>query len=447
MDRRPISAAPEGLEAIGNQWSEEMSELTSNTQDHEVLVLRYLDDPRPDLKDMIMIQYSGMVERIARRFSGLEAKEDLVQVGYIGLLNALNKFDPTAGVRFNTYATHLVAGEIKHYLRDRAQTIRQPAWLQELRHRVNKAANLLQGRLGRQVTAEEISIELGISVNSVEEVFATQDLLKLNSLDATGVNEDEGAADIDNLDAACYSPEQLTVEDRVVLERAIQQLRDLEREVLVLFHIESLNQTEIAHQLNISCNYVSHILRNSLNKLRKILSKEEANDRALRKQTEASEDVVLDELTGIYNESYFHGRLSEEVHRAKASGSTLAVIGIEFEGMDELLHMYGEVCVRDFLLDAAEHLTDCVRRLDIVCRSGVRGFAIILPGTGTSSDIVLERLIFKFESWLSNRRAPSGPIKVKSRMAICPEECGTAEEIVAKIMPGRSDDSAQKRAA
>ena len=90
-----------------------MSEQNSINQDIEQLVERYLDDPRPDLKDLIMVQCASMVERIARRFSGIEAFDDLVQVGYIGLLNALGKFDRTAGVKFNTYATYLVAGEIK----------------------------------------------------------------------------------------------------------------------------------------------------------------------------------------------------------------------------------------------------------------------------------------------------------------------------------------------
>ena len=65
----------------------------------ETLVLRYLEDPRPELKDMIMVTYSGLVERTARKFSGIDAFEDLVQVGYIGLLNALAKYDATAGVR------------------------------------------------------------------------------------------------------------------------------------------------------------------------------------------------------------------------------------------------------------------------------------------------------------------------------------------------------------
>src|SRR3569832_1614411 len=137
-----------------------MSETNELHQDPESLVHRYLENGREDLKDLIIMQYSPMVERIARRFSGLEPLEDLVQVGYVGLLNALTKFDVSAGVRFNTYATYLVAGEIKHYLRDRTQTIRHPAWLQELRHKVNRSVSTLQHELGRIPTEREIAENL-----------------------------------------------------------------------------------------------------------------------------------------------------------------------------------------------------------------------------------------------------------------------------------------------
>ena len=217
----------------------------------ENLVLRYLEDPRPELKDMIMVTYSGLVERTARKFSGIDAFEDLVQVGYIGLLNALAKYDATAGVRFNTYATYLVAGEIKHFLRDKSQTIRQPAWLQELRHRVNKAAAGLQTELGRAPTEREIADTLGVSESSVHEVIVTQDLLRVGSLDSMNDAEDDGESEVDKIDAAQFSPEQLSVEDRVVLEDAMSQLRDLEKEVLSMFHFEALSQTEIASKLDI----------------------------------------------------------------------------------------------------------------------------------------------------------------------------------------------------
>src|SRR5450631_3672946 len=152
-----------------------MSESLSWNQDAEGLVLRYLQNPRPDLKDLVMVQYAGLVERIARRFSGIEPFDDLVQVGFIGLLNALSKFDPEAGVRFNTYATYLVGGEIKHYLRDRAQIIRQPAWL-------------------------------GVSEPSVREVLQTQDMLRVSSLDAGFNGEEDGDSEGEGLDTAAFCP-------------------------------------------------------------------------------------------------------------------------------------------------------------------------------------------------------------------------------------------------
>src|SRR6476620_12311305 len=144
-----------------------MSEFLGLHQDSEGLVIRYLKDPKADLKDLIMVQYASLVERIARRFAGIEPYEDLVQVGFIGLLNALSKFDPEAGVRFNTYATYLVAGEIKHYLRDRSQTIRHPAWLQEVRHKVNRSVASLQHDLGRVPSEREIAENLGIAETQV----------------------------------------------------------------------------------------------------------------------------------------------------------------------------------------------------------------------------------------------------------------------------------------
>ena len=171
-----------------------MSESLGLHQDAEGLVLRYLKDPKPDLKDLIMVQYANLVERIARRFSGIEPFEDLVQVGFIGLLNALSKFDPDAGVRFNTYATYLVAGEIKHYLRDRSQTIRHPAWLQELRHKVNRTSGVLQQSLGRMPSNREVADELGVSETAVQEVFQTQEMLRVASLDSAAQGEDEGNA-------------------------------------------------------------------------------------------------------------------------------------------------------------------------------------------------------------------------------------------------------------
>ncbi len=399
-----------------------MSEaLAQKRDDAEQLVLEYIADPRPDLKDLIIVHYATTVEKIARRFSGIESVDDLTQVGYIGLLNALSKFDPTAGVRFNTYATHLIAGEIKHYLRDRSQTIRHPAWLQELRHKVNRTVPVLQAQLGRVPSEAEIAAAVNVTEQTIREVMATQDMLKVASLDATQHDDEDSESDVDRLDAAVGAQEQISVEDRVLLEAAMQQLRDLEREVLVLFHFDSLNQTEIAARLGISCNYVSHVLRQSLAKLRRILTEEEEQDRLLRLNSPESEKNVIDQETGIYNEEYFRARLTEEIHRVCGTDAVVAVILVEFEGLESLGKFYGESSVRDFNVDAAAFLKSSVRALDIVCRNGSNGFGVIMQGTGESVSNAQVRLQKKFEKWMLTRVAPNSPIKLSFGSAFAPD--------------------------
>ena len=395
-------------------------QLNQMNNDSEELVLRYLENPRPELKDLIMVTYTSLVERTARKFSGIEAFEDLVQVGYIGLLNALSKFDPSAGVRFNTYATYLVAGEIKHYLRDKSQTIRQPAWLQELRHKVNRAAAALQTELNRVPTEREIADAIGISESSVHEVIVTQDLLRVGSLDSMQNAEDDTESEIDKIDAAQFSPEQLSVEDRVVLEHAMGQLRDLEKQVLTMFHFDAMNQTEIAAKLDISCNYVSHILRQSLSKLRKILTTEEAKDRMLRRQETSGENNVLDAASGAYTEAYFKTRLEEELHRASFEKTVVALMLVDFRGLEGLRKFYGEQSVLDFLCDAAEFFRDNVRRLDVVARYGTTGFAIILPSGGKNIQIVKDRLHDRLMDWVSGRYGSTGAIQTLIGEAISP---------------------------
>lgn len=416
--------------------------------DPEGLVLRYVENPRDDLKDLIMVQYAPLVERVARKYAGIESHEDLVQVGYIGLLNALSKYDPQAGVRFNTYANYLVAGEMKHYLRDRAQIIRHPAWLQELRHRVNRTSSMLTQDFGRQPTEREIAEALEVPESQVREVFQTQDLLRVGSLDAT-IQEDEGDSEGERLDAADFCPEQLGVEDRVLLDSALKQLRDLERQVLIHFHFDSMNQSEISNKLGISCNYVSHILRQSLAKLRKILTSEEQKDRLLRKQEMDHNYEIMDPVSGAYTESYFRARLEEELHRASAQNTGVGIVMIQFDGMESLRSFYGQQSVTDFLYDAADVLKSNVRRLDVVCRWGDSGFGVLIPFTGLHAALIRERIIRKAEKWMETRFASNSPVRVLVGHSGFPESGHSAAELLklATPKPVQSSGARTKKAA
>lgn len=402
--------------------------------DPEGLVAEYVRTQKAELKDLIIIQYSGMVERIARRFSGVELVDDLTQVGFIGLLNALSKFDPNAGVRFNTYATHLVTGEIRHYLRDRSQTIRHPAWLQELRHKIQKAAARLQGELGRPPTQEEIAAAAQIPEDTVREAMAAGELLKVASLDAAAYEDEDGESDVDRLDSGLVDNEAISMEQKMVLHHAISQLRDLEQEVLVLFHFEALNQTEIAQKLDISCNYVSHILRQCHSKLRRILSQDDQAEIAVQ------DSRVLDSATGLYSEAYFRSRLNEEVHRAMAEKGCVALILFELTGMAAYRQFYGVQSATELLADLGDLLKSSVRGLDIVCRFGGSGFAAILPATGASALVARERLEGRARHWLVGRIGAGGSMRVLVGHGSCPNDCSSAADLVEFARPPRESD-------
>jgi RNA polymerase sigma-B factor len=407
----------------------------ANIAGAEALVQEFVKSRNPDLREEIVRQYTSLVERVARKYSGLEPFEDLVQVGFIGLLNALNMFEPSKGVRFNTYATHLVAGSIKHHLRDKSKIIREPAWLQEVRHKVNKAASQMLHELGRVPTDAEIGQRTDVTPQLVREVLSTEDLFKVTSLTSTASSDDD--SDGDEIDLAEECADQLSVEERFVLENAIGELRDLERDVLQLFHFQSLSQTEIGQKLGISPNYVSHILRQSLSKLRTILNAEERNDRTLRRQMSNLSQDVIDETTEAYSEEYMMARLDEECARASCDSTTVAFIHVQFEGLDRLRQFYGAETVESFLRDACAFLRDGVRRLDIVGRCGDTGFGIVLPGAGEHVSVVYSRLQDRIVSWLCQESVARAGVVVLFGSAFYPNSGRNGKSLrnAAKLQP------------
>src|SRR5581483_4718835 len=227
------------------------------------LLLEYRQTGNSALRDRIVLRYTGLVESVARRFSGsAEPVEDLAQEGYIGLITAIDLYDPTKNVKFSTYATHFIIGQIKHYLRDRGKIIKEPAWLQELNQRMTRVIDSLAQQFSRPPTNAEIAQMMGLSEETVTEMLTTREVFKVQSIDGGSESEDDGGGAIDmerQAGADVAVSFQLPVEDRIVLETAMDKLKDLEQTVLFEFYYKDLNQTEIARQLGISCNYVSHI--------------------------------------------------------------------------------------------------------------------------------------------------------------------------------------------
>ena len=199
---------------------------------------------------------------IARRYEDAgEPLEDLVQVGAIGLIQAIDRFDPGRGVQLSTYAIPTIEGEIRRHLRDRGGTIRLPRRLQEARSRVMRIREELTARLGRPPTEAELAQASGLPASQVAEAAAAgRARVPLPLPDGSDGSDGTAVAVVDGGLAAS--------EDRVLLADGLAALDDRERKVLHLRFSGGLSQTQIAAEVGLSQAHVSRILRDALAKLR-----------------------------------------------------------------------------------------------------------------------------------------------------------------------------------
>ncbi len=235
----------------------------------------YAESRDPALRDEIIQASLPLVKRIAYGLArrSTDPVEDLIQVGSIGLIKAVDQFKPDAGAKFQTYATHLITGEIRHYLRDKTAMIRAPRELQELSFRINRLVQNLTSRLGREPLDVEIAHELQVSVSRVNEAYEVDRRRTLISLDQA-LSNDAGSEQslIDTLVDGRYQSNQMAKEERLMLAEAIKQLKDGLREVVQLTFYEDLSQTEVAKRLGISQMQVSRRLRAATAELYKIIT-------------------------------------------------------------------------------------------------------------------------------------------------------------------------------
>src|SRR5579871_2137734 len=156
------------------------------------LLNEYRQSRSPETRDQIVLHFTNLVESVARRFSGsAEPVDDLAQEGYIGLITAIDLYDPAKNVKFSTYATHFIIGQIKHYLRDRGKIIKEPAWLQELNQKVTRVVESLSQELGRVPTHGEIAKLMGMQEEAIADLLTTREVFKVASLDGGSEQEED----------------------------------------------------------------------------------------------------------------------------------------------------------------------------------------------------------------------------------------------------------------
>ncbi len=229
----------------------------------------YKDNKDPKVKDLLVGAYMDLVHSLARRFANRgEPMDDLVQVASMGLLKAIDRFDPDRNVQFTTYAVPTIVGELRRYFRDRASAIRLPRGLRERSHQLNTAIQKFSQENGRSPNVREIAAAVGITEEEVIEGLEGAEATTIASLDTT---TEEG--DLSLLDLVGGEDKTLKMlDERLSLAGAMSILDSREQNLLYLRFIEGLSQTEIADRLNISQMHVSRLLRRTLQSLRQNLT-------------------------------------------------------------------------------------------------------------------------------------------------------------------------------
>lgn len=225
------------------------------------------------VREELIKSYLNLVEYLARKFRNRgEPLDDLVQVGSIGLMKAIDRFDPEREVEFTTYATPTIIGELKRYFRDKSWAVRVPRRLQELSLQINQMMSGLTQKLERSPTVSEIARELDITPEEVVEALETGEVYNFVSLDkAMSSSEEDNAFSL--MEYLGQEDKYLQgTDDRTSIAAAMSALSRREQKIVYLRFFKGLTQTEIAEELNISQMHVSRLLRKTLDTLREQIS-------------------------------------------------------------------------------------------------------------------------------------------------------------------------------
>lgn len=225
-------------------------------------------------REGLIVEFLPLARRLARRYQrSSEAFDDLLQVANLGLINAVDRFDPDRGVAFSSFAVPTILGELRRHFRDTGWAVHVPRALHERALRVEHVAGELEGRRGRSVTVQEVADELSLSLEETLEAMEAGQAYGAVSMDAP-IQSEDGARDslIDRLGDEDHS--LALVEDRAAVVTSLQQLPLRDRRVLAMRFDEELTQAQIAARVGVSQMQVSRIIRRSLARLRELAETE-----------------------------------------------------------------------------------------------------------------------------------------------------------------------------
>lgn len=245
--------------------------------DEQLLAYKACKDEKKKRMLHINIVENGMllVKKIAGNIaaqSGI-SNEDLVQVGSIGLIKAIEFFDPDKNAKFKTYASYFIRGEIKHYLRDKASMIKAPRELQELVFKISSAVKHLKEKGIEEPIEEQIAEIVGVPVSKIHEVMEIELCKSTLSLDqAISSVDDDDLTLIDKIPSGDYQEFMNSYENKLMLAEAIKKLPKDLQQIIEMSYYQDLNQREISEKIHISQMQVSRRLKKALSKMYEIIT-------------------------------------------------------------------------------------------------------------------------------------------------------------------------------
>jgi RNA polymerase sigma-B factor len=243
-------------------------ERAARAQEDRTLLVRYHGTADPAAREQLVERFLPLARQLARRYQrGGEQLDDLIQVASVGLLKAIDRFDPARETAFSSFAVPTILGELKRHFRDKGWAVRVPRDLQEMAVRVDRVTDEMSRELGRAPTPGEIAERTGAALEQVLEAREASAAYRAVSLDRPRADDDEdGDSYADAVGAE--DPGFGLAEDSATVDRLMRVLSEREREVLRLRFEEDLTQSEIGQRVGVSQMHVSRLIRQSIARLR-----------------------------------------------------------------------------------------------------------------------------------------------------------------------------------
>jgi RNA polymerase sigma-B factor len=240
--------------------------MTADSETVRALFRTYRRDGDRRVRDQLVELHMGLAQTMASRFRGRgESHDDLLQVASLGLLKAIERFDPCRGVEFSTFAVPTITGELKRHFRDKGWMVRVPRSVQELRSEIKVVTSELTHELSRSPKVAEIADRVGCRVEQVIDALDAGSAYRSDSLDAPSTGDGIGSV-VDRLGSVDNEIE--TMLDREEIRRLLEMLPPRERRIVTLRFFGGLTQSEISEQVGVSQMHVSRLLSHSLGRLR-----------------------------------------------------------------------------------------------------------------------------------------------------------------------------------